>query len=57
MFGRGLIMQVHDDAAGTDRSVPLIVEKCIEAVEAIGKPRATQSYHMTDGRALLSYGI
>ncbi|EIN11622.1 RhoGAP-domain-containing protein [Punctularia strigosozonata HHB-11173 SS5] len=38
MFGRDLIEQVRDDAArsGTDRLVPFIVEKCIDAVEHLG---------------------
>jgi hypothetical protein len=38
MFGRDLTEQVHADAAqGGDRQVPVIVEKCIDAVEALGK--------------------
>lgn len=37
MFGRDLIEQAHADSQGEeDRHVPVIVEKCIEAVEAIG---------------------
>ncbi|KAJ6609832.1 hypothetical protein B0H10DRAFT_2062666 [Mycena sp. CBHHK59/15] len=35
MFGRDLTEQVHADAQGGDRQVPVIVEKCIEAVEAL----------------------
>ncbi|KAG6868110.1 hypothetical protein C0993_007521 [Termitomyces sp. T159_Od127] len=35
MFGRDLIEQAHADARGEDLQVPVIVEKCIEAVEAI----------------------
>ncbi|KAJ6593819.1 hypothetical protein B0H19DRAFT_1092151 [Mycena capillaripes] len=36
MFGRDLTEQVHADAAqGGDRQVPVIVEKCIDAVEAL----------------------
>ncbi|KAG8970902.1 hypothetical protein FRC05_011670 [Tulasnella sp. 425] len=35
MFGRDLVEQVKADAYGTDRAVPVIVEKCIEAVEAL----------------------
>jgi len=36
MFGRDLTEQVHADAAhGGDRQVPIIVEKCIDAVEAL----------------------
>jgi hypothetical protein len=37
MFGRDLIEQVRVDARGGDRLVPIIVEKCILAVEALGK--------------------
>jgi Rho-type GTPase-activating protein 1/2 len=36
MFGRDLIEQVKADAKGGPRKVPVIVEKCIEAVEASG---------------------
>lgn len=36
MFGRDLVEQVHTDSQGDDRQVPIIVEKCIQAVEAIG---------------------
>ncbi|KAG6813638.1 hypothetical protein H0H92_008874 [Tricholoma furcatifolium] len=35
MFGRDLTEQVEADARGGDRQVPVIVEKCIQAVEAI----------------------
>ncbi|KAG5342922.1 hypothetical protein C0989_005870 [Termitomyces sp. Mn162] len=35
MFGRDLIEQARADARGEDRQVPVIVEKCIQAVEAI----------------------
>ncbi|TFL02525.1 hypothetical protein BDV98DRAFT_528221 [Pterulicium gracile] len=35
MFGRDLIEQVHADANGGDRTIPVIVEKCIDAVEAL----------------------
>jgi len=34
MFGRDLIEQVHWDAKDEDRKVPILVEKCIDAVEA-----------------------
>lgn len=37
MFGRDLIEQARADARGTDRMVPVIVEKCIIAVETLGK--------------------
>lgn len=36
MFGRDLIEQVEADAKGGSRQVPIIVEKCIEAVDAVG---------------------
>lgn len=36
MFGRDLVEQVDADAKGGDRQVPVIVEKCIEAVEVRG---------------------
>lgn len=35
MFGRDLTQQVRDDSNGNDRQVPVIVEKCIDAVEAL----------------------
>ncbi|KAJ7783041.1 signal transducer [Mycena metata] len=35
MFGRALTEQVHADAQGGDRQIPVIVEKCIDAVEAL----------------------
>lgn len=38
MFGRELTEQVRADARPTDKMVPLIVEKCIAAVEASGGP-------------------
>jgi hypothetical protein len=41
MFGRELTEQVRADSKISDRMVPLIVEKCISAVDATGKsPRA-----------------
>lgn len=42
MFGRDLIEQVKADSrGGTDRLVPILVEKCIDAVDALGKhPRS-----------------
>ncbi|KZT40543.1 RhoGAP-domain-containing protein, partial [Sistotremastrum suecicum HHB10207 ss-3] len=36
MFGRNLIEQVRSEEHISDRAVPIIVEKCIEAVEALG---------------------
>jgi len=35
MFGRDLTEQVHADAKGGDRFIPVIVEKCIDAVETL----------------------
>lgn len=39
MFGRDLIEQAQYDSRGDDRQVPILVEKCIQAVEAIGTAR------------------
>ena len=36
MFGRELIEQVRADAKGEERYVPVIVEKCIDAVDNLG---------------------
>lgn len=36
MFGRDLVEQVRADARGSDRQVPVIVEKCIDAIETLG---------------------
>lgn len=36
MFGRNLIEQVRSEEHISDRAIPIIVEKCIEAVEALG---------------------
>ena len=36
MFGRDLIEQVRADSREDHRMVPVIVEKCIDAVENIG---------------------
>ena len=41
MFGHELTEQVRADSKLSDRMVPLIVEKCIAAVDAIGE---TPSY-------------
>jgi Rho-type GTPase-activating protein 1/2 len=35
MFGRDLVEQVRADAKGEERYVPVIVEKCIDAVDAL----------------------
>lgn len=45
MFGRDLIEQVRSDDKGDGRMVPVIVEKCLEAVEAIGE--STDSIHLS----------
>jgi len=37
MFGRDLIEQVRADTRGEERYVPVIVEKCIDAVDALGE--------------------
>lgn len=37
MFGRDLTAQVHADSKNGPRQVPVIVEKCIDAVECLGK--------------------
>ena len=37
MFGRDLIEQVRADAKGGERYFPVIVEKCIDAVDALGE--------------------
>lgn len=37
MFGRDLVEQVHADARGSGRNIPVIVEKCLQAVEASGE--------------------
>jgi Rho-type GTPase-activating protein 1/2 len=36
MFGRELGEQIRADAKGGERQVPVIVEKCIDAVETLG---------------------
>lgn len=37
MFGRDLIEQVRADAKGEERYIPIIVEKCIDAVDTLGE--------------------
>ncbi len=44
MFGRDLVEQVNFDARGGSRAVPVLVEKCIEAVEALGMSFVAFSY-------------
>ena len=44
MFGRDLIEQVRADMKGEERYVPVIVEKCIDAVDALGEPTVPFRY-------------
>lgn len=37
MFGRDLVEQVRSESKDYERFIPIIVEKCIEAVDALGK--------------------
>jgi hypothetical protein len=37
MFGRELVEQVKSDLRWGERKTPVIVEKCIEAVETLGQ--------------------
>ena len=37
MFGRDLVEQVQADSKDEHRMIPVIVEKCIDAVDSIGK--------------------
>ena len=37
MFGRELIEQVRADSGEEERFVPVIVEKCIDAVDTLGE--------------------
>ena len=37
MFGRDLVEQVRADSRDEDRMVPVIVEKCIDAVDRVGE--------------------
>jgi hypothetical protein len=48
MFGRDLIEQAQYDGRGDDRQVPILVEKCIQAVEAIGAADALIVERTTD---------
>jgi hypothetical protein len=36
VFGRDLVEQVRADSRDGERMVPIVVEKCIDAVEALG---------------------
>lgn len=56
MFGRELIEQVRADSRDEERTVPVIVEKCIDAVDALGMYRPYQSCpKLTCG--FLSFGL
>ena len=44
MFGRDLIEQIRADSRGGDRMVPVIVEKCIDAVDYIGMSKRRNIY-------------
>ena len=58
MFGRDLTDQVRADAQGGDRMVPVIVEKCIEAVEEHGTSSHNYcSYHTNRSAAMDLEGI
>jgi Rho-type GTPase-activating protein 1/2 len=37
MFGRDLVEQVHADSKDEERLIPVIVEKCIDAVDTLGE--------------------
>ena len=39
MFGRDLVEQVQADSKDEHRMIPVIVEKCIDAVDSIGELR------------------
>lgn len=56
MFGKELIEQVEADSKGEERQVPVIVEKCIDAVEA----RGTSLTYYLEGHShhlVTSFGI
>lgn len=55
MFGRLLTEQVESDAKGGERQVPVIVEKCIDAVETLGKLRATALSSIPDTAPALDF--
>lgn len=44
LFGRDLAEQVRADSKDGERQVPVIVEKCIDAVEALGKQNPLVSF-------------
>ena len=37
MFGRELVEQVRADSRDEERLIPVIVEKCIDAVDTLGE--------------------
>lgn len=47
MFGRSLIEQVRADSSKDHRDVPMIVEKCILAVEQLGRCTLPPLQHTT----------
>jgi hypothetical protein len=58
MFGRDLIEQIRADSRGGDRMVPVIVEKCIDAVEENGtspSPRLRFARFLMHGAAAMDY--
>jgi hypothetical protein len=48
MFGRDLTDQVRSDSKVEERTVPVIVEKCIEAVDALGKVPCSLTWIQVD---------
>lgn len=51
MFGRDLVEQVQADSRNTPRDVPVLVEKCIDAVEELGKSTRLVDHHrLTSGQ-------
>lgn len=57
MFGRDLTEQATADNPGGVYLVPLIVDKCIEAVETLGKANAREWSHNSRSQALDYEGI
>ena len=48
MFGRDLVEQVRADSRDEDRMVPVIVEKCIDAVDRVGELAAAAAAIFAD---------
>ena len=59
MFGRDLIEQVLADSMDEDgpRQVPVIVEKCIDAVEALGELLPSLTSHPNRNSQITSNGL